>query len=180
MKGATIMIIILSMLLLLIASAFIWNYLRSSRSLGSDDPISLRWSYSQEPMLKPYVLEIVLKYTFILLILQWRPKVPRGSLRIEPVLMTIYSFFCRKKFKGISRRPSFCRTIYQSFKNQQSNSAAIVNTGEDLQGEEKIVALFLLLVYIFSCESSSLSDNVRLSVGWSVGLSIINEFQSSM
>ena len=51
--------------------------------------------------------------------------------------------FCKKKFKGISR------AIYQIFQNQQSNSAAILNTVEKQQGEEEIEALFWLLVCIF-------------------------------
>merc|ERR1711915_806445 len=37
----------------------------------------------------------------------------------------------RKRFKGIVARPDFCQAIYQSFKNQQANSAAILTAGEE-------------------------------------------------
>jgi len=37
----------------------------------------------------------------------------------------------RKKFKGITSKPSFCQAIYISFKNQQANAASILTAGEE-------------------------------------------------
>ena len=46
--------------------------------------------------------------------------------------------FFRKKFRGISSQPAFCQAIYQSFKNQQANSAAIITKGEEQQGYNQL------------------------------------------
>ena len=45
------------------------------------------------------------------------------------------SLFFRKKFKGITSKPSFCQAIYISFKNQQANAASILTAGEEQTGK---------------------------------------------
>ena len=42
----------------------------------------------------------------------------------------------RKKFKGITSKPSFCQAIYISFKNQQTNAASVLTAGEEPTGKE--------------------------------------------
>lgn len=44
----------------------------------------------------------------------------------------------KKKFKGITRHPSFCQAIYIAFKNQQASANSVLTAGDEQT--EKFVA----------------------------------------
>jgi hypothetical protein len=53
----------------------------------------------------------------------------------------------RKKFSGITSKPDFCQAIYQSFKNQQASSSAILTAGEEQNNGKQGITLFLKLSF---------------------------------
>ena len=58
-------------------------------------------------------------------------------MQIKFLLAQLLIPIFRMKFRGITSKPDFCQAIYQSLKNQQANSAAILTAGEEQNNGEK-------------------------------------------